>query len=268
MASKKIIRVDLEIDENNFFAPKEEIASLPGTSDAVGRFMITANCRNMLSAEDFDFVWRTLSRSRESAVSLAELLCDADARDAILDHEKLVSAILSSDGTLRISPQLYFYILTRHVLKCAGVLNRDICDYIASMLTAFSRTAQMTSPDGAIRTEYLSDLLLALRGASPRQAFLIRAHIGNYSLFITGIFPERIEERSRHGAPDVSFYERLGRTSYRTVASDAVAKRCHLDGVYEELAERFGEVRQALNRLSEELITLDEPSIPNGAFSA
>ncbi len=229
--------------------------------------MITANCRNTLSAEDFDFVVKTLSRSPESAVSLAELLCDAETRDAVLENEKLVSAVLSGDGALRISPQFYFYILTRHVLKCAGVMARDISDYIASMLAAFSRTAQLTSPDGSFRTEYLSDMLLALRGASPRQAFLIRAHIGNYALFITGIFPERVEERSRHGAPDLSFYESVGRANYRTAAEDAVAKRCHLDGVYGELADRFGEVRQALNRLAEELITLDDPPLPFGSLS-
>jgi hypothetical protein len=221
----------------------------------------------MLSAEDFDFVVGTLSKSRESAVSLAELLCDADTRDTVLDNDKLVSAVLSGDGALRISPQLYFYILTRHVLKCAGIVNRDMSDYIASMLATFSCTAQMTSPDGSLRTEYLSDLLLALRGASPRQAFLIRAHVGNYALFITGIFPERVQKRSRHGAPDLSFYESLGRANYRAVAGDAVAKRCQLDGVYGELAERFGEVRQALNRLAEELITLDDPPLPCGSLS-
>jgi hypothetical protein len=224
--------------------------------------MITANCRNTLSADDFDFVVRTLSRSRESAVSLADLLCDADTRDLVLDHDLLVEAVLSGGEALRISPQFYFYILTRHVLKRAGILNREITDYIASLLATFSRTTQLTSPDGSLQTEYLSDLLLALRGANPRQAFLIRAHIGNYALFVTGIFHERVEHRSRRGAPDVSYYEELGRTSYRTVAEDAVARRCHLDSIYGELAKRFGAVRLALNRLSDELITLDDPPLP------
>ena len=46
-------------------------------------------------------------------------------------------------------------------------------------------------------------MLIALRDASPVQSFLIRAHVGNYSLFITGIFHETVQHRSQRGAPDV-----------------------------------------------------------------
>ncbi len=227
--------------------------------------MITANCRDTLSAADFDFVVRTLSRNRESAVSLQELLCDAETRDAILDHEHLVSAVLSSGGPLRISPQFYFYILTRHVLNGAGIESRDLSDYVASLLAAHSRTMEITSPDGTLRTEYLSDLLLALRGASPRKAFLIRAHIGDVALFVSGIFHERIERRRQRGAPSCAFYEDIGRSCYHYAAQYRAARTCRLDGVYGELADRFSAVRGALNRLSDELISLDEPSpAPSG----
>jgi hypothetical protein len=106
--------------------------------------------------------------------------------------------------------------------------------------------------------QYISDMLIALTRATPEQAFLLRAHGGNYSLFISGIFHENTQRRSLRGAPDMNFYEQIGRTNYQLVASHSTARRCELSDVYEELAERFRDVRLALNRLSDQLLTLDD----------
>src|SRR5438067_2259101 len=223
--------------------------------------MIRANCRDRFTAEDFHFIVKTLGKSRSDAVSLSALLSDTDTRDSILDHELLVHAILSHDNCahLRISPQLYFYILIRHVLK--QTCDRRQCDYLASLLETFSRTARMKSPangDGA-PLQYLSDMLLALRNASPVQTFLIRAHVGNYSLFLSGIFHENVQRRSQQrGAPDFSFYEDVGRMNYKVVAGHEVARTADLSDIYASLAERFHEIRVALNRLSDELLNIDD----------
>src|SRR5439155_140381 len=81
--------------------------------------------------------------------------------------------------------------------------------------------------------------------------FLLRAHIGNYSLFISGIFHENAQRRRDRGGPDLKFYEQVGRTNYQLVAGHEVARRCELDDVFEGLAERFHDVRLALNELSD-----------------
>ncbi|MEO8351999.1 MAG: hypothetical protein ABI680_09720 [Chthoniobacteraceae bacterium] len=222
--------------------------------------MITANCRDRFTAEDFDFIVETLAPSERDSVNLEELLADEDARNTVLDHPRLFQSVLETDGPLRISPQLYFYVLTRHVLKQTGLNDRVIADYVASLLENFSHRARMKSPangaDGPI--QYLSDMLVALRSASPTQAFLIRAHAGNYSLFITGIFHETVQRRSERGAPDVGFYEKLGRTSFKAAADHAVARSASLSDVFDGLAEGFREIRQALNRLSDTLVHLDQ----------
>jgi hypothetical protein len=221
--------------------------------------MIKANCRDRFTAADFDFVVRTLGRSRSDSVSLSDLLTDTDTRDAILDHEQLLHAILSEVESLSISPQFYFYILTRHVLKQSGLNDRRVTDYLASMLEAFSRTARMNSPAGenGAPLHYVSDMLLALRNASPVQTFLIRAHVGNYSLFLSGIFHENVTRRTARGAPDVSFYEDVGRMNYRVVAGHSVARSADLSSVYEALSEQFHEIRLALNQLSDRLLSLE-----------
>ncbi len=226
--------------------------------------MITANCRDRFTAEDFDFVVETLARDQRDNVSLVELLTDAETRDEILDHPRLLAGVLEADATLPISPQLYFYILTRHVLKETGIASRPLSDYVASLLEHFSNRARMCSPaNGATGPiQYVSDMLVALRGASPTQTFLIRAHIGNYSLFLSGIFRESVETRAQRGAPDLSFYEDMGRSSYRAAADHQVARTAALDSVYGQLAESFRPVRCALNRLSDSLLHLDEAPGP------
>ncbi len=222
--------------------------------------MIRANCRDRFTAEDFSFIVRTLGKSRADSVSLTALLSDQDTRDSILDHELLFQAILSGTSHLSISPQLYFYVLTRHVLKESGLPDRRVCDYIASLLETFSKTARLKSPaDGAAQPiQYLSDMMLALRDASPVQTFLIRAHVGNYSLFLSGIFPGTVQARSERGAPDVSFYEGMGSMNYKVVAGHSYARTAELRDIYSALAEHFHDIRLALNRLADSLINIDD----------
>jgi len=227
--------------------------------------MIRANCRARFTAADFDFIVRTLSRSRGDSVSLVDLLSDSETRDSILDHPRLVETILSNAGHLRISSQFYFYVLARYVLQQAGIADRKLSDYVGSLLETFSRTNRLEAPDKIDNRahEYISDMLIALRRVSPEQAFLLRAHIGNYSLFITGIFRENTQRRSLRGAPDIEFYEQIGRTNYQLVASHETARRCELNDVFLGLANRFHDVRLALNDLSDRLLHLDEDARPS-----
>jgi hypothetical protein len=177
--------------------------------------MIRANCRERFTASDFDFVVRTLARSQTDSVSLGDLLSDSETRDAVLDHPRLIDAILSNAGNLTISSQFYFYILARHVLRQAGIKDRKLCDYVASLLETFSRMNGLQVPhvtdDGG--RQYICDMLIALTRVTSEQAFLLRAHVGNYSLFLTGIFHENTQRRSLRGAPDLKFYEQIGRTN-------------------------------------------------------
>jgi len=239
--------------------------------------MIRANCRARFTAADFDFIIRTLARSRSDSVSLVDLLSDSETRDSILDHPRLVETILSNAGHLHISSQFYFYVLARYVLQQAGIGDRKLCDYVGSLLETFSRTNQLQSPDkienaemiGARESfrsrahEYISDMLIALTRATPEQTFLLRAHVGNYSLFISGIFHENTQRRSLRGAPDIEFYEQVGRINYQLVASHETARRCELTDVFAGLANRFHDIRLALNELSDRLLHLDEDARPS-----
>ncbi|MDB6147359.1 MAG: hypothetical protein JWO45_1023 [Spartobacteria bacterium] len=227
--------------------------------------MIRANCRARFTAADFDFVVRTLACSPNDCVSLVDLLSDVETRDSILDHPRLVETILSNTAHLRISSQFYFYVLARHVLWQAGIGDRKLCDYVGSLLETFSRASQLRTPhaSGESVQQYISDMLIALQRVTPTQAFLLRAHVGDYSLFVSGIFHENTQRRSLRGGPDVRFYEEIGRANYQLVSSHVAARKCELDDVFEGLADRFHDVRLALNRLSDQLLNLDDDARPS-----
>jgi hypothetical protein len=226
--------------------------------------MIQANCRARFTAADFDFVVRTLARSQSESVSVVDLLSDSETRDSVLDSPRLIQAILCNDAQLRISSQFYFYVLARYVLRDAGIRDRKLCDYVGSLLENFSRAHILQGPrvDDESPRQYLSDMLIALSRATQDEAFLLRAHVGNYSLFISGIFHENTQRRSLRGAPDIGFYENIGRRNYHLLSSHATARRCELDDVYAELADRFRDVRLALNQLADRLLNLDESDRP------
>ena len=106
---------------------------------------------------------------------------------------------------------------------------------------------------------YFVDMLAALQEADETTSFEIRAHMGNYSLFMTGVFPDRIRWRTeRKGAPDLRYYESMGRSSFRVARDSNLAKRFQLDAVFDVLSERFGVTRRALNELSEKLVSMGD----------
>src|SRR6476660_5820496 len=92
-----------------------------------------------------------------------------------------------------------------------------------------------------------------------RGAFLIRVHIGNQSLFLSGVFPERIRFRAEaRGFPDLKYYERLGRTQYRMASDHRLAQRYAVANIFNTLAERFETTRRALNDIADRLFSIGE----------
>ena len=65
----------------------------------------------------------------------------------------------------------------------------------------------------------------------------------------------------------MKFYEQVGRANYQLVAGHRTARRCELNDVFEALADRFREVRCALNRLSDQLLNLDDDMRPSTSLS-
>jgi len=225
--------------------------------------IIQPNSRVQFTAEDIDFILSVLAHKTGDADGLTRLLTDEQARDQILDDEALLRAILEHKHCLRISTHFYFYILVRQVFRRSGLSDRPLADYVASVLAEFSQIERTRCQvQGRPPTDYFFDMLAALQTADDTTSFYIRAHIGNQSLFLAGVFPDRIRFRSeRKGAPGLSYYEGLGRANYRAASDHRLARKYDLDAIFDTLAERFQETRLALNDLRERLVTLGEPEV-------
>src|SRR5713101_4569031 len=212
--------------------------------------MIQPNCRIQFAAEDIEFILSVLGRKLGTAECLVKLLADEDSRDLILDDEALFHALLERRGCLRVSSRFYFYILVRQVFRRSDIQDRSVADYVAEVLTEFARTerSRCVVPGQTNPLDYFFEMLAALQKADDRTSFFIRVHIGNHSLFLSGVFPERIRFRAEaRGFPDLKYYEGLGRTQYRVASDHRLAQRYDVAEVLSTLAERFQTTRLALN---------------------
>ena len=224
--------------------------------------MIQPNCRAQFAAEDIEFILSVLGGKIGTAECLVKLLADVESRDLILDDEALFHALLERRGCLRVSSRFYFYILVRQVFRRSDIQDRAVADYVAEVLSEFSRAerARYVVPGQPNPLDYFFEMLAALKTADDRTSFFIRVHIGNYSLFLSGVFPDRIRFRAEaRGFPNLKYYEGLGRAHYRMASDHRLAQRYALTNILNTLAERFGATRLALNDISDRLFSLGDP---------
>src|SRR6478735_988869 len=223
--------------------------------------VIQPNCRTQFAAEDIDFIVTVLGAKLGNAECLIHLLADEETRDLILDDEALLHALLERRGCLRVSSHFYFYILVRNVLKRSGLNDRAVADYVAEVLAEFARAEQMRCivPGQPNVLDYFFEMLAALQTADDRTSFQIRVHIGNHSLFLSGVFHERIRFRAeKKGFPDLKYYQEVGRANYRVASDHRLAQRYELAPIFCVLAENFEPARRALNDLAERIFSIGD----------
>jgi hypothetical protein len=172
--------------------------------------------------------------------------------DALLDDPRTLNVVLAEAHGIRAG--LVFYVLVRHALLRSGVTRPDLSGYVAQVVFDFAGGRRAYRPSGSSPDEYryLTDLVIAMDGAPEREKYLLRLHLGNYSLWLAGIFPDHIEaRRQRKGAPGLSYYEGLGANGYRQAAAMSEADDHGLAEVYLGAADAFRTIRIALNRMSD-----------------
>lgn len=216
--------------------------------------MILPNVRASFGRAEAGYVLDLLTRGEEGAHARAEDRLREEGFDAVLDDPRTLNALMASGGISTAPAPLVFYLLVRHALLEGGMRERALADYIAALLLDFGREQRAhTIDDGNDeRFQYLVDIVGALEAADARQAFLLRAHLGNFALWLSGLFPDRITAWvERRGAPGLEYYEELGATGYRLAADSNLAEDYGLDGLYRTCAETFPGLRIALNRVAD-----------------
>lgn len=219
--------------------------------------MIATTVRTALSVDDERLAVELLAGGRESERRRLEARAAAEGPDVLWDDPRLMPALLAHRGLTAPSPALFLYVTVRHHLRDVGVDDRLIADYCASLVLAFGHKdrAYRIALHDENRYAYLVDLVAEAGRAEGERQFRVRAHLGNFALWLAGIFPDYIAaRRARKGGPDLPYYEEVGSTGFRMASGHAMAERYGLDGVLRQAGERFGALRVALNRLSDRLL--------------
>lgn len=188
-----------------------------------------------------------------------ELRASARARletegvDSLLDDPRVLNALLT-DPEVAAPPSLIFYVLVRQALLEVGVEDKGTADFVASLVVSFgnARRAYRISERDEEEFHYLVDMMAGLDRAGERRAFLLRSHLGNFALWLAGLFPDFLEARSRRrGGPPIEYYERMGRMSYQLASESRAARDLGVEELLEGASRDFGRLRGALNRVSD-----------------
>lgn len=226
--------------------------------------MIRANCRHQFTLEDFKFIGSILATPEcNSKDHLVELFSDPESLDILLDDERLFKTILKSPRYLRISPRLYFYLLVRRALLYVKIDDRNLSDYIASLLVEYARSERAKRPasvDGK-PIEYFADAIAAMENADDKMRFFIQLFIANYALFLAGIFPKFLHHRTQYkAAPSLEYFEKLGSSHFRIASNHPLAQKYELTAILSELSICFQRIRLALNHVAQRFVFLGNPS--------
>lgn len=216
--------------------------------------MIVADVRRALKRDDAQLVLRLIARGSANEYERAEGVLRDEGLDTLLDDPRLLSALLESSQGACASYPLFSYVVVRHALQSVGESDRVLADYVSSILLHFGlqQRANRVADSDDEYYDTLAELLAAVDGPDAQRAFLVRAHLGNYALWLSGMFPEFIAGRHhRRGAPDLDYFEEVGRRGYQLAADHRLATEHGLTGLYSAAAERFPLLRIALNRVSD-----------------
>jgi hypothetical protein len=223
--------------------------------------MIQPNTRRSMTRADAQLAIRLVARHSGAAEDrgLEERLAD-DGLDAVLDDPRLPAALLQEPLGAVASLPLLVYVMVRSVLCRLGEDDRVISDYVAAVVLAFGtagRAERCSEADDELY-DTLAALLRDAESGDARRSYLVRAHLGNYALWLSGLFADHIEHRRwRRGGPELGYYEDMGRRGFAMAAEHPAAREQGMAELYAVVAERFVTLRLALTGFSDTLLFPD-----------
>lgn len=177
--------------------------------------------------------------------------------ESLIESEWVIKRILDrSELILDISPFLFFSVVLRRTFgRPQGTLERKTLNYIANVLSLFVRLDRLyrVQPGDAETRAYIVDLIQEAAQSDDQRQFCIYAHIGNFALFLTGLYPQWIEYRHRYKRRpiDRDYYEEQGQVHFHQASRHRLARDYRLWDVFLRLALDFRHYAQGLNRMAD-----------------
>lgn len=157
-----------------------------------------------------------------------------------------------------------------HFEQGLGMSDREVAAYVAQMLTEFCETEQLyrIRDAGGRPLHDVGEMLIESNPVfGPAPSFErereVRKHIGDFTLFFTGMFPEsinhlRLRRQRLEGFVD---FIKAGKESYFIVSKFEFAEHEREAPLFKKLSDRFEECVFGLNLLKGELDELQHPIV-------
>lgn len=182
---------------------------------------------------------------------LLALLEDPGERLELLDQPLLQEAVAALKGEL--SDPLACYVEVRRRLLGVGIRSRELAIYLANIWAGYRESGilpDLGENSGPVMETV--DILRELNFVKGYEKFELLAMSGNYYLFLMAFFEGYFRDLDKlSGQPAMAYYEAFARIAFRAARDHGLSEEFALWGVYDQLAERFSEVRAALAGLGD-----------------
>jgi hypothetical protein len=162
--------------------------------------------------------------------------------------------------------KLFAALVARRVSGDAGVRDPLIGDYIAALLANFAHVDNLYRLRDA-RGKRLEEVGLMLIESNPLLAArsfdrerAVRKHIGDYTLFLAGLFPEYVASLPRRGLRLDAFvdYLKAGKESYGIVSFFDQFEYRNEAPLFRQLSDQFEPCVYGLNLVNQDLAALQQ----------
>lgn len=248
-----------------------------------------------LSDKDLLFLIESYVTKRNDYENIARLINgDEDIIAKMIDSDRVFNKVMScTERILSISPYFLFSLLlrrafkekskdTKFIEKTIDALNNtepvipwnrnrlmglledtQVSNYIANMLAQFIESSKLFSmgDDEKKSHQYIVDMIADSLNSDNLKKFHIYCHIGNYTLFLTGMIPEYIKYRYQYKRRplDKNYYVGFGKTYYGLASEHTNARKNRLTGTLSQLSEGFEAVSQVLSFMNKEYFCSAKP---------
>lgn len=166
--------------------------------------------------------------------------------------------------------EMFLEIVGRHFDADIGLRDSDVKEYVAAMLTEFcdvENVYRVRNAEGRALQDVGEMLLESDPVYGPAPSFdrerQVRKHIGDYTLFFTGMFPESINHfrLRRQRLENLIDFMKAGKESYYIVSKFEHFEYAKVAPLFAKLAKEFESCVYALNCVKNELQEMQHPIV-------
>ena len=180
-------------------------------------------------------------------------------------HQPENESFLETNQTLR---GLFEELVARHFEESLHLSDREIILYVANLLSEFSRVEKLYPIRNAQGKplEDVGEMLLAsnplLEASSFDREREVRKHIGDFTLFFVGLFPEAVNRwrLRRQRLDSLLDYVRTGKESYFIVSEFNLFEYKESAPLFKKMSEQFESCVFGLNLVKRNLIEMQQES--------